>query len=124
VGRRFSEGRSQFQRLGDLFMTWWMNYVKSINDLPGAADEQKTLHLDLLPYWRDLQRGIWEMPKYAGFAPDAGKGLVDAAEALADEASSWLKNKGGNVQTFRQKQLTFNESVRRVHAELLRLNAS
>lgn len=103
-------------------MVYFLDHVKSINEIPGAIDEQKKLHLDVLPHFFDLNRWQWELTKYAGFTPDTGQGLEKAADALVDEASSWLKNKGGDVQAFRQKQLAFNENVRRVHAELLGLD--
>jgi len=113
---------SQFNDSATSFiMVWVLNHVKSTNDLPGAIEEQKRLHLDCLPHWLNLQRGLWDLSKFASFAPDAGEGLRNAAEALDEEVSIWMKNKGGNVQTFRVKQVEFNAHVRKVHAELLRI---
>ncbi len=94
------------------------------NNLPGAIEEQKTLHLDVVPLALALQRGRWEISKYAGFAPVSGKGLEDATQALFDEANSWMRNTGGNMDAFRDKQLTFNTNARKVHAELLGIKES
>ncbi len=73
------------------------------------------------PLILELNRGCLEMSKFVSFAPDSGKELEAAAEAILDEANNWMKNQGGNPQVFRQKQLTFNRSARSVHAELLEL---
>jgi hypothetical protein len=97
---------------------------KTRNDFPGVAEEQKKFHLDVAPIALTLLRGRWEVSKYAAFAPISGKDLEDAAQALFDEASSWLPSLGGNVEAFREKQLTFNTSARKVHAELLGLRDS
>jgi hypothetical protein len=102
-------------------ITWWTNYLKTLNNMPGAVEEQRNLHVEVLPHWLALERYAWEMEKYAAFAPKCGKYVENAASALTDESSSWLKNKGGNIQSFRQKQLRFNTAVRAMHAELLGL---
>jgi hypothetical protein len=105
-------------------MVWWVNHLKSVNNLPEAEEEQKRIHLDVLPHWLALERAGWEMTKYAAFGPKTGKGLEGASQALLDEASGWLANKGGNVQSFKEEQKTFNANVRRVHAELLNIDDS
>jgi O-succinylbenzoate synthase len=66
--------------------------------MPEAIDEQKRIHLDCMTHWFDLERWSWEISKYAGFARNTGEGLEEARDVLLDEVSSWLKNKGGNVQ--------------------------
>lgn len=94
---------------------------KAENNLPGTAEEQKSFHLDVMPLALALLRGRWEMSKYMGFAQVNGRNLEDAAQALFDEANSWISSKGGNIEAFRQRQLTFNANARKVHAELLGL---
>ncbi len=91
------------------------------NNLQRAVEEQKLLSNEILPLILALNRGCLEMTKFAGFAPVSGKGLEKAAEAILDEANSWMQNSGGNPQLLRQKQLMFNTNARKVHAELLGL---
>jgi hypothetical protein len=97
---------------------------KTTNNLPGVVDEQKLFHLNVIPLALALNRGQWEMSKYAGFARVSGKSLEEAAKALFDEANNWISNKGGNINEFLDKQLTFNINARKVHAELLGLKDS
>jgi hypothetical protein len=91
------------------------------NSIPGAAEEQKSLYKEIGPLILALNRGCLEMSKFAGFAPINGKGLEDAFQAVLDEANCWMQNSGGNPQLLRQRQLEFNTSARKVHAELLGL---
>jgi hypothetical protein len=90
-------------------------------NLHRAVEEQALLPNDILPLILALNRGCMEMSKFADFAPLSGRSLEKAAEAILDEANSWMQNKGGNPQVLRQKQLVFNRSARNVHAELLGL---
>lgn len=103
-------------------MVWWSNNLKTINNMPSAEYEQRNLHVAYLPHWLALERWNWEMAKFAAFAPSTGNDLQTAADAINSECSSWAANKGGNVQSFREKQLQFNVNVRKMHAELLGLN--
>jgi hypothetical protein len=105
-------------------MLFFQTQVKDANKMPGTEDEQKRCHIDVLPPWLELNRRHWEMLKFADFAQASGKGLDETAAALIAEASSWSKNRGGEIQAFRQKQLAFNISARKVHAELLELQDS
>jgi len=105
-------------------LLYYSSSMKVSNNMPGAVEEQKLLVNEILPLALALNRGCLEMYKFAGFAPISGKGLVEAAESLYEEANSWMQNKGGNVQRSRQKQLTFNTNARNVHAELLGLGDS
>jgi hypothetical protein len=102
-------------------LLYYSSELKVKNDFPGAVDEQKSLHNEILPLAIALNRGCLEIAKFASFAPINGKSLEDAADSLYSEANSWMQNKGGKVQAFRQRQLTFNTTVRNVHAELLGL---
>lgn len=102
-------------------MIYWLSHAKSINEMPEAAEEQKTIHLDCIQQWSNLQRALWELTKYTSFAPHSGRALKVAAEAVDTELGNWMRNKGGDVQTFREKQIAFNAQVREVHAELLRI---
>lgn len=92
--------------------------------MPGSVEEQKSLHLDVVPVALAMLKERWEISKYIGFAPVCGKGLEDATHALFDEANNWMRNTGGNMDAFRQKQLVFNTNARNVHAELLGLKES
>lgn len=83
------------------YMLWYLNHVKSVNNLTGAVEEQRSLHLESLQPVMDLQRSLWELSKYASFAPITGSNLEKAANALSDEVSGWLRNKGGDVQVHR-----------------------
>ena len=89
--------------------------------MPEAEEEQRRLHLDVLPYWLEMERAEWEISRFSAFAPKSGQELETAIGSLKDEAQAWMANKGGNIQSFLQKQLRFNNCVRITHAELLGL---
>ena len=118
VADNFNESATNF------ILLYYSSALKVSNNIPGAVEEQKLLINEILPLALALNRGCLEMAKFADFAPVNGKSLEEAASSLYAEVNSWMNNKGGNVQNFRQKQLTFNKNVRNVHAELLGLKDS
>jgi hypothetical protein len=61
---------------------------------------------------------------FARFAPNNGKALTEAASDLLKETASWIKSGESSVSEFLQKQFTFNNNVRKVHAELLGVKES
>jgi hypothetical protein len=101
-----------------------MACYKTSDSLPGADNAMKQLHREVALIFLEIQRWDWEIQKYAAFAPKNGKDLQEAATALTDEIRSWSENKGGNVQEFLTKQVSFNTNARNVHAELLGLRDS
>ncbi len=114
----FLKTASEFNESATSFiMLYYSLRVKADNNFP--EEELKLSSSEILPLELALERVRWEISKFAGFAPLNGKRLEEASEALLQEALSWMKNRGGNVQEFRQKQLTFNTNARNVHAELL-----
>ena len=106
------------------FMLFLSTQWKAENNLHGSSEEQKSMQTEVVTLMLALQRWRWDMPKYSAFAPSSGEALEKAAQSFFDEANSWIKNKGGGVESFQQKQLTFNVNARNVHAELLGLKVS
>jgi hypothetical protein len=101
-----------------------MAWYKTNDKLPASDEAKKGLQSEIVKHYLELQRAVWEIQKYAAFAPKNGKGLREAADALTDEFKSWSENKDRNIQEFLTKQITFNMNARNVHAELLGLRDS
>lgn len=113
----FLKTASEFNESATSFiMHYYSIHVKATNNF--SEEEMKLSSNEILPLELALERVRWEISKFAGFAPLNGKRLEEASEALLQETLSWMRNRGGNVQEFRQKQLTFNTNARNVHAEL------
>jgi hypothetical protein len=119
---RFLETSLNFDKAAtEFFMVWWLSHTKTINQTPDAIEDEEAIITKCLPYWLECQRGLWEFEKYARFAPSTGARLVAAANVVSSELAEWMRNQGGNVPTFREKQITFNSCVRDVHSELLNI---
>jgi hypothetical protein len=118
----FLKAASGFNEAAAMFM--WL-YVspewEATRNLPGAVEEPKLQMNEIYKASLALNRGWVEISMFAGFAPTSGKRLTKAASDLLSETASWIKNGESNVTEFLQKQWTFNENARKVHAELLGL---
>jgi hypothetical protein len=137
INRTIQRQNATAQRESSWLVNWAEDFLKVAADFNGAATSFLMLYWELhhsLPssnvesanddsvlHYRDLVRGEWHIVKYVDFAPENGTRLEEATRALVEEVRSWSINKGGSVPIFRQKQIEFNTSVRKVHAELLGL---
>lgn len=100
---------------------WWAVHLETQNRFERATED---VGLDISPQWRGLQRAQWDMCRYLPLAPRSGTELSEATDQLLNEVNGWAEKHGGNVETFREKQLAFNARVRTVHAEILALEIS
>jgi hypothetical protein len=104
VSNKFNDAATNF-----LMAFWSLQFVENT---PGSEP--------IKPY-TDMVRFEYHLLRFPDFAPSNGADLAKSAKALVQEASDWTHNKGGSIDRFREKQLTFNRNARRVHAELLDL---
>lgn len=93
----------------------------AMRNLPGAMEKPKLQMDEIYKASLALNRGWVDISMFAGFAPTNGKALTKAASDLLKETKSWIDSGIGNEREFLQKQFAFNNSARKVHAELLGL---
>ncbi|MGA3373626.1 MAG: hypothetical protein ABSC48_17900 [Terracidiphilus sp.] len=119
IASEFNESATSFIMLFQT-VAYKSDWKKNGNFVEDNEDEEMELFKrEVMRLLLALLRGWREVSMYTNFAPLNGKDLQGAAQALFNEANIWISNKGGNIDTFLEKQLAFNKHARDVHAELL-----
>jgi hypothetical protein len=86
------------------------------------GDEIAGLERAVIDIALQAEMSLWEIEKYAAFAPVFGGKLTKSGNEFFEIAGSWGKNQGGDPEPYKTKQLQFNRLVGRVHAEILALD--
>jgi hypothetical protein len=121
----FLKAASGFNESAKEFMWLYLEPEwEAMRNLPGALEEPKLQKDEIYKASLALNRGWVDISMFAGFAPTNGKALTKAASDLLKETKSWIDSGIGNEREFLQKQFTFNNNVRKVHAELLGVKES
>ena len=121
----FLKAASAFNESAKDFMWLYLGPEwEATRNLPGAIEKPKLQMDEINKASLALNRGWVDISIFARFAPTNGETLTKAASDLLTETASWMKSGESNVREFLQKQFTFNNNVRKVHAELLGVKES
>ena len=69
-----------------------------------------------------LEEQKLRLEKYIDLAPVTGDALSQEFDQLHDVVRRWMSSKGGNAETLRKRQTSFNQSARNTHREILALD--
>jgi hypothetical protein len=121
----FLKAASAFNESAKDFMWLYLEPEwEAMRNLPGALEKPKLQKEEIHKASLALNRGWVDISMFAGFAPTNGKALTKAASDLLKETKSWIDSGMDNEREFLQKQFTFNNNARKVHAELLGVKES
>lgn len=102
-----------------LFGYWRLKYLESMGWK--TDDYVKQLSEDVLATALKMERMGWDLDRFTPFAPKSGPEVKKAWEQLNVFMREWFKNKGGNTDRYKELQINFNQSARKMHQELLKL---
>ena len=116
----FLKAASAFNESAKEFMWLYLEPEwEAMRNVSGAPKEPRLQKDEIHKASLALNRGWVDISMFARFAPANGKALTKAASDLLKETKSWIDSGMGNEREFLQKQFTFNNNARKVHAELL-----